>query len=122
MRTRTARTIYIAGPMQGKMDFNYPAFNAWDNVLSALGWKVLNPVKIGDAFGTGAEIQGDPKLLKAVINAELAAVAGADAIFLLNGWELSPGARRELAVALTNNLVILTTTAMSPEHYSINAE
>lgn len=122
MKTRPARTVYIAGPMTGKEDFNYPTFNAWENVLKMVGWQVLNPAKIGEPFGTAEEINANPKLLKAVINAELAAVAGADAIFLLEGWEKSPGARRELAVALNNGLIILTNSVMSPEHYAIEVK
>ena len=121
-KTRPARTVYIAGPMTGLADFNYPTFNAWENVLKMVGWQVLNPAKIGEPFGTAEEINANPKLLKAVINAELAAVAGADAIFLLEGWEKSAGARRELAVALNNGLIILTNSVMSPEHYAIEVK
>lgn len=97
MKTRPARTVYIAGPMTGKVDFNYPTFNAWESVLKMVGWQVLNPAKIGEPFGTAEEINANPKLLKAVIEAELAAVAG----------------------ALNNGLIILTNSVMSPEHYAM---
>ena len=35
--------IYIAGPMSGLPDFNYPAFNQAEQRLLALGYEVENP-------------------------------------------------------------------------------
>ena len=37
--------VYIAGPMTGLPDFNYPAFNAAAAKLRALGLEVLNPAE-----------------------------------------------------------------------------
>ena len=47
------------------------------------------------------------RLLRAVMDAELAAIPHLDAIYLLRGWEGSDGARAELKVAIENGMVIL---------------
>ncbi|WP_259331943.1 DUF4406 domain-containing protein [Pseudomonas sp. GW101-3H06] len=39
--------VYVAGPMTGLMDFNYPAFNAAADQLRALGYEVENPADHG---------------------------------------------------------------------------
>jgi len=38
-------TIYIAGPMSGLPEFNYPAFFAAAEQLTAAGYDVLNPAR-----------------------------------------------------------------------------
>lgn len=97
------KTIYIAGPMAGLPDNNFPAFAAAEEWLEAQGWKPINPAKFNAVFGdtpTG-------KLLDAVCESERAAIPFLDAIYLLKGWQKSKGARRELEVALKYNLIVL---------------
>ena len=95
------RRIYIAGPMRGRPAFNYPAFNEAEKYLTAAGWLVENPVRIGEKFGTPEQINGDPALLARLMKTELEVVRSCDAIFLLPGWEKSEGARNELVHAIT---------------------
>ena len=104
--TDETRLIYIAGPMRGFPDFNYPKFNAVEEELTRNGWHVENPVKIGEEFGTPEEINSNPELLLSVMNAELATVKTCDAVFLLRGWERSVGAKKELAAALESGAEI----------------
>ena len=99
--------VYIAGPMRGLPDFNYPRFNACAATLREIGWHVVNPAEIGAYYGTPEQINADPALLAAVVSAELHALETCDAIFLLPGWEKSTGARQELAAALRYGLQIL---------------
>lgn len=40
------KRIYIAGPMTGLRELNFPAFNAEAARLRAAGWEVLNPAEI----------------------------------------------------------------------------
>ena len=101
------RSVYIAGPMTGIKNLNRSAFARAAEKLSADGWTVYDPVEIGEMYGTADEIQGDPELLAQVVKAELGFVARADAIYLLEGWERSVGAKRELLVALGCGLEIL---------------
>ena len=38
-------SIYIAGPMSGKVDHNYPAFHAAAKFLREKGWTVFSPAE-----------------------------------------------------------------------------
>ena len=40
------QTIYVAGPMRGYEDFNYPAFHEAERILESIGWDVVNPAKM----------------------------------------------------------------------------
>lgn len=102
------RKIYIAGPMTGLARWNRPAFVKAARILRAQGWTVENPVEIAAAFGSDNTIVTTPGMLDAVIEAELAALAKCDAIYLLAGWEESRGAKRELWLALDKGLEVFT--------------
>lgn len=83
--------VYIAGPMTGKPDFNYPAFFKARDKWKEVGCDVLCPA---ENFG------GDTtREYREYIKADLAMLLEADAIVLLPGWEQSRGARFELHVA-----------------------
>ena len=100
------KTVYIAGQIRNNK--NYRArFEAAHEWLEAMGWKVVNPIYLTEIFGTPTEVQSNPRLLRAVMDAELAAIPHLDAIYLLRGWERSEGARAELAVALAHGKQIL---------------
>lgn len=101
--------IYVAGPMTGLPEWNHPAFNAAAAELRAAGHEVVNPAEMGEKYGTADEINADPQKLADLILEELDAIATCDAIYLLPGWEKSPGTRRELEVALApyNRLQII---------------
>jgi hypothetical protein len=80
--------LYIAGPMSGYEDYNYPAFNEAQAKLERAGFEVLNPAR----QGYGLEYADYLALA-------LADVFACDAIALLPGWERSPGAAAEVALA-----------------------
>lgn len=101
------KSIYIAGPMQGVRNFNYPHFDEVASALRLGGWRVENPVEIGNRFGKAKQIAADRDLLAKVIEAELEAVSKCDAIYLLKGWHNSPGAKSELALAIKNGAQIV---------------
>ena len=98
--------IYIAGPMRGLPAFNYPAFRFWAKLHRDVGWEVENPAEIGERYGTPEQINADPAMLAAVMAADLHALETCDAVFLLDGWHKSVGARKELAAALRCGLKI----------------
>lgn len=67
------KTIYIAGQIRN--DKNYRArFEAAHEWLEAMGWQVVNPIYLTETFGTPADVQSNPRLLRAVMDAELAAI------------------------------------------------
>ena len=100
------KTIYIAGPMAGFTELNFPAFYKAEEKLMKNGWRVVNPARFDYVFNVyGESIKG--KLLDAVCESERAAIPHLDAIYLLKGWEKSKGAKRELFVALQHDLMVV---------------
>lgn len=83
--------VYIAGPMTGIPDFNYPAFHKRAAELRASGYEVINPAE---------NFNGDQALpYEEYIRQGIRQVSDCDAICLLPGWEKSSGVQIELAVA-----------------------
>lgn len=88
--------IYIAGPMTGLPEYNFPAFHAAAAKWRAAGWEVFNPAE---------EFNGDTALpYRAYVEHDLAALRSCHAIAMLDGWD-APNARgsvweREVAVAM----------------------
>lgn len=100
------KTLYLAGPMRGKPNHNIRNFNLAAERLGIMGWNVINPADLSREFGLLDE-PDNAVLLRACMDAELAAIPHLDAIYLLKGWERSEGARAELAVALAHGKQIL---------------
>ena len=97
------KTIYIAGPMAGLPDDNFPAFFEAEKRLANDGWTPINPARFNYVFGSDLT----KRLLDAICESERAAIPHLDAIYLLKGWENSKGARRELGVALMYDLQVI---------------
>ncbi len=88
--------IYISGPMSGYPDNNFPAFDAAALRLTALGYSAVNPADINKQMNPD-----DVGLYSKCIRNDLKALADCDAIYMLNGWQKSVGAKLELENALT---------------------
>lgn len=82
--------IYIAGPMTGLPEFNFPAFNAKAAELRAQGWHVENPAEHGVI--EGAEWAD-------YMAYDLTRLGTCGALHLLPGWQKSKGASLEMAIA-----------------------
>lgn len=84
------KRIYIAGPMTGYPDLNFPAFHAEALWLRSMGHEVVNP----------AEINPDPGAdWVDCMRADIAQLVTCDALQLLSGWEKSRGATLEHHIA-----------------------
>lgn len=103
------RSIYIAGPMSGYPQFNFPAFFRTEQLLRDDGWEVFNPAAKSQEADLDKEavVTGDAK--KALAEGfdfrkcylwDVTKVIEADAIYMLKGWQYSPGACGEHAVAV----------------------
>lgn len=109
--TYRRKQYYIAGPMTGKRQFNFPAFDAAAASLTAAGYLVTSPAELDDEKTRAAAIaspDGDPKVYAAVtgstwgdfLSRDVKLIADeCDAIVALEGWEYSRGARLEIFVA-----------------------
>lgn len=90
--------LYLAGPMTGIENFNFPAFHEAAAVLRDKGHDVVNPA---DNFDGDQSRPWAEYLSKAVVQ-----VADCAGIVLLPGWEGSTGVELELAVARKHHLAI----------------
>lgn len=93
-------TIYIAGPMRGLPDFNRAAFNAAAERLAAKGWQPVNPVDIERILPCVDNDEVSENNLRKLLEIECEIVKRVDAIYLLNEWWRSEGAKRELGTYL----------------------
>lgn len=85
-----AKRIYISGPMTGLPLLNFPAFDAEDARLTALGYDVVNPTKLNPDPTTSWH---------ECMRRDLAELLTCDALALLDGWQQSSGAHLEMHVA-----------------------
>ena len=93
--------IYIAGPMSGITQFNYPEFFSVASDLRDLGHNVINPAEtngltIEDALN---DVDANPRSWEYYMRKDVMSVAKVDAVCLLPGWQNSKGARLEVTVA-----------------------
>lgn len=85
------QTIYVAGPMTGYPDCNYPAFHEAAQALRDVGFTVVNPAD-GLAEGEGLHYVD-------FLREDLRAMLDCDAVATLENWWGSVGARNEIQVA-----------------------
>lgn len=87
--------IYLAGPMRSYPGSNSTEFASWAKVLRYQGYVVVSPAELDeDGLWDGQDVVPDTIILR-----DLNAVLAADAVATLPGWEHSPGANAEVAVA-----------------------
>lgn len=112
--------IYVAGPMRGIPEFNFPAFKAAAEKLRAEGHTVFNPAEAdNDRHGVDiskGNVTGDESIaasqhgfnLREALGHDLAFICGeADAVALLPGWQNSKGAIAERATGIALGLEII---------------
>lgn len=99
--------VYLAGPMTGLPQFNFPAFDAASERLRQAGYEVVSPAELDDpetrkaalASATGAPGTGshDGQTWGDFLarDVKLLADDGIEAAFVLPGWHKSRGARLE---------------------------
>jgi hypothetical protein len=91
--------IYIAGPMTGIPEFNFPAFHAAASDWRREGWEVVNPAEMDEAIdGFNAKTDA-AKSHEHYMKRDIPLVCSCDALALLPGWERSRGVQNEVAVA-----------------------
>ena len=85
--------LYIAGPMTGLPEFNYPAFRRAVSLLTNHGYEVESPHVNGETHDQ------DTTPWETYIRLGLLQLLNCEAIALLDGWEKSRGVAMELYVA-----------------------
>lgn len=88
--------VYIAGPMTGLPDYNYPAFNAMAAQLRASGFEVENPAE-GPDLPTWSDY----------MRRAIGQLIRCDSVVMLPGWTRSKGACTEWFIATVLGLNIV---------------
>lgn len=116
IRNSVQPVIYIAGPMRGIPDFNFPAFDAAQQKLEAEGYTVVSPAQedrdagevhteeaVAEAYknGGGPWVRRDVEIIMSLTKERN------DGIALLYGWEKSTGARAEIALAAWRGIQVV---------------
>ena len=83
--------VYISGGITGIEDF-YNNFERAEKYLESIGHKVINPAKINNILPDITYEQ--------YMNIDLAMLKSSDAIYMLDGWQKSLGANREIGFAM----------------------
>lgn len=108
-RRRTRRTrVYIAGPMTGIAEYNFPAFFAAEKVLAEVGYQPVNPARKDmeiDGFD-GSEPTTQP--FEHYMNRDIPLVLTCDGIAVLPDWWKSRGGRSEVSVALLTGRFVIS--------------
>lgn len=110
----TPRNIYIAGPMRGITEYNFPAFLLAGDLLRDQGHIVHNPAEEDMANGFQWEnTTGLENLTELGFDHRAAVARGlkwiaryADTVVVLDGWQDSLGARAEVAAAVAIDIPV----------------
>ena len=89
--------LYLAGPMTGLPDFNYPAFHEAAARLRAAGFEVVNPAE----DGLPVEAPWTQHLKLAITK-----LMTCDAVAILPGWRNSAGAQLEVHNAVHLDMLV----------------
>lgn len=112
--------VYLAGPMSGIPEYNFPAFRSATVALRNDGYDVLSPVEMDEEQGLDPAgfKDGDlaPETYADVLSRDIRRIAetNVEAIVVLPGFERSGGARTEVAFGQALGLPILAYPSLEP--------
>ena len=96
------KRLYLAGPMSGVREYNFPLFNSVAQQLRAQGHEVFNPAENKD---------GDTRQPRSFYMwLDIPALLESDAVVVLPGWEKSRGASLEVWLAIDLGLEVYRCT------------
>ena len=105
----TKLTLYIAGPMRGYPENNHPAFLRAEKKLETrkIYKTIINPAKIDQLRDNEIDIYNLSKEdMNQILTEDFILLMSCDSIYMLRGWENSPGARAEHAIATAFKMYI----------------
>jgi hypothetical protein len=93
-----SRRAYIAGPMSGLPQHNYPAFLSAEATVAAAGFVPINPAK----NGLPADAPWERHMRR-----DIGLLVTCDVIVMLPGWSQSRGATLENKIARTLGMKVI---------------
>lgn len=124
--------VYIAGPMTGLPQFNFPAFDALANSLRLAGHDAVSPAELDDPEDRAAALASPDGFMHGghhmnktwgdflARDVKLIADGGIEGIVVLDGWERSRGARLETFVGFLCGLRTYTWDATYHEFRKVS--
>ncbi len=91
--------VYLAGPMRGYDEYNFPRFREAAAQLREAGYEVLSPAEMDEELDGFDGTTEWTSTIKEAMMRDLPAVLSCDAVVVLEGWEKSQGATIETSVA-----------------------
>ncbi len=108
MKNPICQTAYLAGPMRGYPEYNFPAFDKYQAYLEEQGMKVISPANLDRKFGFNPKTDAvTPKLIRKMIQRDVEAICNVKTFVLMPGWETSKGVAVEKALAEFLDLPII---------------
>ena len=98
--------IYLAGPMSGIPEFNFPAFHTAAARLRNVGFEVVSPA---EANGTDTSQPWDYYMRRDLVH-----LAGCKMVAVLPGWRNSKGAALEVYVATALGMPVVEADTLEP--------
>jgi len=113
--------LYLAGPMRGHPENNYPAFYEMAGKLREAGFEILSPAE-ADPDGQFLDNEQQTAIFVDYMKRDLTMVLDSDGVALLPGWEKSTGAITEMFVARMAGLPLYDAEALLNgwPHWSIS--
>lgn len=109
--------MYLAGPMRGVRDYNYPLFNRAAHYIRRKGYAVFNPAEHDEGVHPTSPT---PDQMRKVQRKDCIAVCDADAICFLPGWEKSELATVEFTLARNAGLDMFVYSELSGPSLILN--
>lgn len=98
--TLNDRCVYIAGPMTGYEEFNFPAFDEASHKYKEQGYQVINPADLARNRARAKNVEVSQLPLRELAHVDISIMTQqATHIYMLNGWQYSKGAKAEHAMA-----------------------
>ena len=106
--------------MRGKPNWNYEAFDRAEVMMSKLGWNVINPATLDENSKDTQGLQCEPDdfdpdgdsfhrdVNRKIMKRDLDVICDkCDAIYMLEGWQMSQGANAEFYLSCSLGLTVL---------------